>query len=219
MNHFLKSIVSLLFLSSIPLLSCSADEGKSAFVAGKGKDYEILAEPVKTTHPDKIEVAEAFWYGCSHCYHFEPFLEPWVAKLPADVYFIALPVSWGDSTRILHSKMFFTAQQLGKLDTMHAETFKAMSIAPQGFTTEAGIANHFAQYGVAADVFTKTFRSFGVDSLVKQADAKTRSYNVTGTPTLVINGKYKIMGDPKKVLAVADFLIEKERAALAKTQK
>lgn len=220
MRTFLKTLPSIFFLALIPVLSCSAEEGKANFVAGKDRDYEIISTPIKTSDPDRIEVVEAFWYGCSHCYHFEPFLEPWVAKLPADVYFTGLPVAWDNPTRVLHSKLYYTARQLNKLDAMHAATFKAMNLAPHTLNTEDGIAKFFAEHGVTNADFTKTFRSFSVDSQVKQADAKVRSYDITGTPTLIINGKYRIQGAaPKKMLEIADFLINKERQALAEAKK
>jgi thiol:disulfide interchange protein DsbA len=216
----LKKIQCLvLFAVFLPLLSCNADEKLPKYQAGEGKDYEILAIPLRTNDPTKIEVTEAFWYGCSHCFKFEFNLEPWVTKLPKDVYFVGLPVVWDDERRALHAKMYYTALQLHKLDTFHSIIFAAMNINNKTFATEAEIAKFFSDNGVDPKDFAKTFNSFGVDSQVKQASAKVRGYNVTGTPTLIVNGKYKIMGSPEKILEVADFLIEKERAAMKNTKK
>jgi len=209
-----KSARLLFFcLSFFPLIACSAQDALEKYQAGEGKDYEILVTPVRTADPDKIEVAEAFWYGCTHCFHFEPTLEPWIAKLPKDVYFVAVPVVWDDPTRTLHAKMYYTAQQLKKLDTLHSAIYIAMNTANKSFGNEGEIANFFSENGVDPKDFAKTFNSFSVDSLVKQSEAKVRGYGITGTPTIIINGKYKIMGSPERMLDVANFLIEKERKA------
>jgi thiol:disulfide interchange protein DsbA len=56
-----------------------------------GKTYVELANPVPVSEPGKIEVVELFWYGCPHCYAFEPTINPWAEKLPADVNFKRIP--------------------------------------------------------------------------------------------------------------------------------
>jgi thiol:disulfide interchange protein DsbA len=216
---FKKTQFFFLCLFLFPLIACSAQDAPEKYQAGEGKDYEILVTPVRTNNPDKIEVAEAFWYGCPHCYDFEFALEPWVDKLPKDVYFVGVPVVWDDKIRTLHAKMFYTAQQLNKLNDFHSIIYAAMNINKKKFTDEAEIAAFFGEHGVDAKTFSKTFNSFSVDSLVKQSEAKVRGYNVTGTPTVIINGKYKIMGSPEKILEVANFLIEKERKAKKAAKK
>jgi len=127
-------------------------------------------------------------------------------------------VTW-DETRTLHAKMYYTAQLLNKLDTMHGALFAAMNEHKKNFANEAEISEFFVANGVDAATFAKTFNSFSVDSLVKQADSKIRGYNVTGTPTMIVNGKYKIMGSPEKMIDVANFLIEKERSAMKAAKK
>jgi protein dithiol oxidoreductase (disulfide-forming) len=214
LNTLYKKLPAFVFsLMFLPLIACSAQEAPDKYQAGEGKDYEILATPVRTSDPDKIEVAEAFWYGCSHCFHFEPTLEPWITALPKDVYFVGVPVVWDNPTRALHAKMFYTAQQLKKLDTLHSAIFVAMNENNKQFQDEGEIAKFFSDNGVNPKDFARMFNSFGVDSLVKQSEAKVRGYNVTGTPTIIVNGKYKVMGSPEKMIAVANFLIEKERKA------
>lgn len=204
---------TLMCLLFFPLLACGEQASPEKYQAGAGKDYEILVTPVRTANPDKIEVAEAFSYGCSHCFHFEPALATWVTKLPADVHFVRVPVVWDNDIRALHAKMYFTAQQINKLDTLHSAIFNAIHVEKKSLDDEGSIAKFFNDKGVDPKVFAKTFNSFGVDSLLKQSEAKIRGYNVTGTPTVIVNGKYKIMGSPEKILEVANFLIEKERKA------
>jgi protein dithiol oxidoreductase (disulfide-forming) len=203
----------LLCLLLFPLLACGAPEMPEKYKAGAGKDYEVLATPVRTANPDKIEVAEAFSYGCPHCFHFEPAVSAWLVTLPKDVYFVRVPVVWNNEIRALHAKMYFTAQQLNKLDTLHSAIFTAIHVDKKSLDDEGAIAKFFNDNGVDAKTFAKTFNSFSVDSLVKQSEAKIRGFNVEGTPTVIVNGKYKVMGTPEKILDVTNFLIEKERKA------
>ena len=58
------------------------------------KDFTTLKTPINLPRTGKVEVIEFFWYGCPHCFAFEPTIEPWIAKLPADVHFRRVPVQF-----------------------------------------------------------------------------------------------------------------------------
>lgn len=184
-----------------------------------GKDYEVLPAPVITHDKSKVEVVELFWYGCTHCFHFEPMLNAWKAKQADDVDFLRVPAMWNSSMQ-LHAKAFYTAKALGVLDKMHPVIFHAMNVEHNRLRTEDAIAELFAKQGLDAEAFSKTFNSFGVNSQVKLAESRAKSYRLQGTPEMVVNGKYRLStsltGSQEKMLKVADFLIAKERAALAK---
>ncbi|MGI9308442.1 MAG: hypothetical protein ACR2P6_04200, partial [Gammaproteobacteria bacterium] len=78
----------------------------------EGKHYNRLTTAQGTSSPpEKIEVAEIFWYGCPHCYNFEPHIESWKATLPTDVAFVRIPVIWNPTNQI-HARAFYTAQAL-----------------------------------------------------------------------------------------------------------
>ena len=187
-----------------------------------GKHYDILPQPVPSSDPNRIEVVEMFWYGCPHCYHFEPSLKPWVAALPKDVAFVRLPVTWSDDATT-HAKIFYTAKQFHKLEQMHDTIFNTMQIEHKKLTDENEIAALFARFGVDEKSFASTFNSFVVDAAVRQAGELTREYKLTGTPMLVVNGKYTISASrevsQEEMLKIASFLIEKERAEKAKPDK
>ena len=208
----LLAIVSLLLLP----LGVWAQEPAS-FV--EGTQYERLPEPVRTADPTRIEVVELFWYGCPHCFHFEPLLEKWSQALPKDVDFHRSPAMWNRPMAI-HAQAFYAAQALGVLDKMHNPLFNALNVDHKHLETEDELAELFAAHGVKEEDFRKAFNSFGVQASVKQADARARSYRMTGTPEVVVNGKYRVStrtaGNPEGMLKVMDFLIEKERAARAK---
>lgn len=204
----------LLTLSLLAIgLSCSAgDEAPVNYVAGT--HYDVISPPVRALDKDKIEVAEFFWYGCSHCYSFEPMLEAWKKTLPKDVSFRGVPAVWAEKME-LHAKAYYTAEALGVLDTMHPVIFRAMNVDGKQLTSQAEIAALFTANGVSEEDFNKAFNSFGVSSQVRQGIALGKAAKITGTPALIVNGKYHVggrkAGGQAQMLEIVNFLIEKER--------
>ncbi len=182
----------------------------------EGTHYETIAKPVRTADPAKIEVAEVFWYGCPHCYAFEPLLESWMAKLPADVAFVRSPGMW-NAMMETHAQIYYVAQNLGVLDKTHEVVFDAIHQKQNYLQTPEAVRALFVEQGVDPAAFDKAWASFGVTSAVKQAGTRMREYGVNGVPNLIINGKYRVSaGDAvatqADMLKVADFLIAKERS-------
>jgi thiol:disulfide interchange protein DsbA len=194
-----------------------AEDAATTYVAGT--HYDLISPPVRSVSPDKIEVAEFFWYGCIHCYDFELVLEPWKKTLPDDVSFRGIPAVWAEPMK-LHAQAYYAAEALGVLDTMHPVLFQAMNVDGKKLTSQAEIAALFMANGVSEMAFNKAFNSFGVNSQVNQAIATAKAAKLKGTPALMVNGKYYInqqkAGSQADMLKVVDFLIEKERAAAAK---
>ena len=154
----------------------------------EGTHYNRLAQTVRTRDASKIEVVELFWYGCSHCYSFEPIVKRWKSTLPEDVDFWQSPAMWAP-IMATHTKAFFVASNMGVLDTLSPALFAALNIERKKLANEDQLAALFAKHGVDSDAFRKEFNSFGVSRQVKQADARARSYQLQGTPELVVNGK------------------------------
>jgi thiol:disulfide interchange protein DsbA len=178
--------------------------------------YETLDTPQPTQNPDKVEVIEFFWYGCPHCYDFEPILESWVKKLPANVDFIRQPAAFSDLWA-KHAKAFYVAQALGVLDQVHAGLFDALQNKHQKLETEDQLAAFFTAHGVKEADFHEAYNSFLVDTKVRQAAVTPARYGVTGVPVLIVNGKYKVdgksAGSHEKMIEVVNQLIKKEAAA------
>ncbi|BFM10013.1 thiol:disulfide interchange protein DsbA [Simiduia litorea] len=201
----------------VSLVACA--DGKAPEKYQAGVHYTVLDTPVRTADASKIEVTEVFWYGCGHCYHFEPLIQPWKKTLADDVAFVQSPAMWNGAME-LHARAFYVAKALGVSEQMHSPLFEAMNVAGKRLANEAEIQEIFVANGVDADKFTKAFGSFGVTGQVRQADARARSYRITGTPELVVEGKYRVSakeaGGQPQMLEVANFLIEKVRAERAK---
>ena len=181
----------------------------------EGQHFRSLTTAQGTSSsPGKIEVAEVFWYGCSHCYALEPVLSDWVKKLPADVAFVRIPVMWNPVNET-HGRVYYTAVALGKVDQITPAMFRAIHVENRPMTDEKDIQQLFEQNGVSAADFNKTFRSFSVDSQLKRAKDLTLKYGVKGVPLLVINGKYTTEGPEirshEDMLAVTEELLQRER--------
>lgn len=210
----IKQIMLTVSLLVFGICGAVADNAAKTYVAGT--DYDLISPPVRAVDPDKIEVAEFFWYGCSHCYSFEPMLEQWKKTLPDDVSFRGVPAVWRDNME-LHAKAYYTAQVLGVLDPMQMVIFQAMNVDNKPLSSQAEIAALFVANGVSEEDFNKAFNSFGVKSQVSQGIATAKAAKLEGTPALMVNGKYYISsrktGSQANMLKVADFLIAQERAA------
>ncbi|CAK13074.1 thiol:disulfide interchange protein DsbA [Pseudomonas entomophila] len=189
---------------------------QAAEPATAGKEYIELSNPVPVSVPGKIEVVELFWYGCPHCYHFEPTINPWAEKLPKDVNFKRVPAMFGGPWD-KHGQMFLTLEAMGVEHNVHNAVFDAIQNKRMKLMEPEEMADFLATQGVDKDKFLATYNSFAIQGQVKQAKELAKKYEITGVPSLVVNGKYRFdlgtAGGPEGVLNVADQLIAKERAA------
>lgn len=206
-------------LASITLLLASITLPASAqpLLYQEGKHYMPVATEAKTSDPSKVEVMEVFWYGCAHCNQFRPVFEQWAKQQGDDVDIAHTPAMWSKAM-ITHAKVFYTAKALKLQKSMHKEIFDAMHVERKRLTSSKEIFPLFEKHGIDKKTFDKTFDSFGVKSLVNQANTRARGYGITGTPEIVVNGKYRVSartaGSQSEMLKVVEFLIQKERAAL-----
>lgn len=181
-----------------------------------GKEYVELSSPVAVADPARIEVVELFWYGCPHCYQFEPTLNAWVRQLPADVDFKRIPAMFGGLWDV-QGQMFLALQAMGVEQKVHDSIFSAIHNEGKKLASPDEMAQFLAGQGVDKDAFLKAYNSFGVKSQVEKAKKQGMAYQITGVPVMIVNGKYRFdlgsSGGPENTLQVADFLIEKERVA------
>lgn len=185
----------------------------SSFLRADPKGYEIISPAQPTQHPDKIEVIEFFWYGCPHCYSFEPLLDKWSKNLPKNVEFIRQPAAFNELWS-KHAKAYYTAEALGIVDKVHADLFDAIQNKSESLDTEEALAKFFLAHGVNETQFKEAYNSFVVDSKMRQAPLMAARYGITGVPAVIINGKYKtngtLAGSHEKMIEVMDQLIKQE---------
>ncbi|GAA5083072.1 thiol:disulfide interchange protein DsbA/DsbL [Lysobacter panacisoli] len=182
-----------------------------------GTDYvEIAGGQTYEPTGGKIEVVEVFGYTCPHCAHFEPLVEAWKAKQPADVKFIAVAAPFGGYW-VPYAKAFYTAQAMGVLDKSHEAMFTAIhvdrTLPVQPLPTNDQIAGFYAKYGVDPKQFASTMSSFAIDAKLKRAQQFISRSGVDGTPSIVVAGKYKVIGKGfEDMLRITDHLVAQERA-------
>ena len=182
----------------------------------EGQHYQTLTPPVAVGRGSDVMVTEFFWYGCGHCYTFEPMLTAWGKQLPEEVVLQPSPAVWNDPMR-MHAKAYYIAEVLGVKETLHPVIFDAMHVQRKRLVSRLELRDLFEDNGVDPAQFDKAFDSFGVDSQVRQADARARSAKISGTPSLMVAGKYLIetraAGSQTNMLEIARYLIDKELAA------
>jgi thiol:disulfide interchange protein DsbA len=183
----------------------------------EGIEYKRISPAQPTITKNKIEVIELFWYGCSHCYNFEPHLLKWLAKKPDNVVFYRIPAifnpTWG-----LHARAFYSAKSLGLFEEakedFHQAFFDEIHKRKKRLKTKKAIQAFFARFGVSKEDFENTFDSFSVNTKVNRAIVLSKRYKVEGVPTIIINGKYRtdgpLAGGRKGIIKVLNFLIKKE---------
>ena len=200
-----------------PVDKAEADKGDWKYT--EGADFRRMTTAQGTSSPpDKIEVAEVFWYGCGHCYNFDPLIAKWNASKPDNVAFVRIPVIW-NPTNQAHARLMYTAEALGVLDKLHGEVFKAIHESGKTLTSEADMIALFAKVGVDEAAFREAFNSFGVTSAVKRAENLTRRYGIKSVPVIVVNGKYATDAPNIKtfddMLAVTNELVAREESELS----
>ena len=180
----------------------------------EGRDYVRLSTPVATSTPGKIDVIEFFWYGCPHCNSFEPMLDAWVHKLPSDVAFRRVPVSF-TAMHELHARMFYAIEALGLLETLHRRVFAAMHVQRKRLDKEADILAFVAEQGADRAKFADAMKSFGVATKMRQARSLSDGYKIDGVPALGVHGRFYTSGSLanglERSLLVSDHLIQLAR--------
>lgn len=192
----------------------------------EGKDYFLVEPPQPTSTGDKVEVLEVFSFGCPACYQFNPTMKKIAESLPKNAAVAYLPASFrADEDWPLFQRAYYTAQALGIEEKSHDAMFNAVW-GPKGALAardEAGkplhhtleeVAQFYSAYGVKAEDFVATANSFSISTKMKRADAYVKASGTDSTPTLVVNGKYRLTGQSAgsldKLMAIVQYLVQKE---------
>ena len=183
-----------------------------------GKDYvEISGGQAFTPVAGKVEVAEVFGYTCPHCAQFQPLIDSWKGKQPADVNVISVPAAFGGYW-VTYARAFFAAEALGVLDKSHDAMFNALHVARSLSleSTPEQIGQFYAQFGVDPKTFASTMKGFAVETKLNRAKQFAMRSKVEGTPSLVVNGKYLVNVDERGyevMFNTVEHLVARERAA------
>ncbi len=193
-------------------------EAATPGAAEAGKNYFLIDPPQPTASGDRIEVLEVFSYACVHCAHFQPYADEAKSKLPADAQFSYMPAIFNAQWEAF-ARAFYTAQSLGLLDKTHQAMFDAVHRDKRQFRSFDDIAAFYGEHGADVEKFKKTAESFEVESKLARSRDLVPKFGVDGTPTIIINGKYRITGASAggypQLVALIDTLVKKEQAAKA----
>jgi thiol:disulfide interchange protein DsbA len=213
MTRQLPSLLLLLFLQ-LPLLASAQQPPGIAPV--EGRDYVVIPGGQRwSSADDRIEVAEIFAYTCHHCADFQPLLDAWKRRQPADVRVSYVPAAFSPGDN--YGRACFAAQRLGVLDKLHAPLFRAIHDAqtvPMSHASADELAAFARGEGIDAAKFKAAMASPAVDAMMQRARAFAIASGLRGTPTLVVDGKYRVQAaSHEQALRVAEQLVAMERAA------
>ncbi len=208
----MKRLVTLLFAT---LISSLAFSGLSlAADPREGRDFKTISPPLASPR-DKIEVIEFFSYGCNHCSDFHPLISKWAEKLPKDVSFRRIPVSFNRPEWARLSKIYYALEATGDLAKLDAAVFIAIHEQRVQFKTDEAVVAWAASKGADAKKFGEAMGAFSMQAKIQRADQDASAARIGGVPSLAVDGKYLInseaAGNYEELLKLTDSVIAKAR--------
>ena len=201
------------FVRTLAAVAAALTLAAPALAQTAGKDYTPVEPPQATDNPAKVEVIEFFSYGCPHCNDFHPLISAWSAKLPADVTFRRIPVTFNRAAWANIARLFYALEATGDLARLDGEVFKAIHGERLNLFEDKALNEWVAKKGVDPKKFSEAFSSFGVMSKVKRGDQMAQAFRIQGVPAVAVDGKYLVGGkDFNETLSIADKLIAKARS-------
>lgn len=200
----MKKLFVLLFLVFNSAL-VSAEEYK------EGVHYKTF--PQQLSYNDKIQVQEFFWYGCPHCYSFEPFLKQWKKSKSTDVDFVRVPAIFRPEWEV-QARTYYALSNMGVIEDVHGKIFDELHKNKKQLNTLPLMTAFLEKNGVDKEKFMNEYKSFSVDGMVRKAKKKQNTFKIQGVPSVVINGKYistgSMAGSYDNLIKIIDYLVKKE---------
>lgn len=182
----------------------------------EGKNYQVISPAVATHSGDKVEVVEVFSYACPHCAHFQPYAEKIKAGLPEGAVYVYKPAVFSQQWEP-YARGYLAAKAMGIAAESHQALFDALHRDRKPIRTLADLGKFYSQFGVDAGEFVSTAESFVITSQLQQDVTWEREARVAGTPTIIIDGKYRLesseAGGNEQMVKLTEYLVRKELAA------
>ena len=223
---------AMLTLTLSALLAMSAAvTARAAQTWTEGVNYFLIdpPRPMSVQPKGKVEVTEVFSYACPACNIFQPTMHKLKASLPPNAVLGYLPASFNPTEDWpMFQLAFITAQTLGVDQKTHDTMFDAVwkggdlavadpathSLKSRMPTLEDAAKFYNKQAGVPVDKFIATSKSFAVDMKVRTDEDLLQAYRIDRTPTIVVNGRYRLhvesAGDPNRLIELVNYLVAKE---------
>lgn len=214
MTRFLAPLLLALFTVS----ACAAEQAPPAPEWKEGENYFLIDPPVATSSGDRIEVLEVFSYACPHCASFQPYAGQIRERLPDHAAFQGMPAIFNAQWEPF-ARAYYTAQSLGVLERTHQPLFDALHQEGRPLRSINDLAGFYASHGVDEDKFLDASGSFEVESKMRRSMDVVRQAGVDGTPSVIVNGKYRVTGASAggfpQVVDLVLWLVAKEHSAKA----
>ena len=177
----------------------------------KVTDSDIMA-----SNPSKVIVHKFFKYICGHCMEMTPLIDDLIqSKYQAEVEYVKVPVS-GDGVKLLHAKLFFLKHKANTSDNLDSLLFTLTDMhKKEGYEIEQQKESYkgfFSRYGITGEQFDTFLMSQEVQDSLDVAANTMKALDVTGTPTIVVGGKYRIntdyFNDDHDIMPLVEYLIE-----------
>ncbi len=179
-----------------------------------GRDYLRLDPPRAVASGDKIEVIEFFYYGCPVCYELEPKLSRWFFNGPGSVALRRVPALSSDNWDNF-AKLFYTLEAMGQLPRLHWPVYDNFHFNGIKLNEEAAMAGWVSNNGLDRQKFIDTYRSPEIQAKLVAARGMTQSYEITGVPSIVVDGKFltsaRMTGSTRELVRVVEQLVELAR--------
>ena len=209
-----------LFTSMVVCIALAATADISTAAPQLNVDYRLIAQqPVPAG--SKIEVIDFFWYGCPHCFRLQPAFEAWRKRMPADVTLRHIPVILHDNWAP-HAQIFYTLVALGELERLHQEVYHGYHVENLYMSKPDVMETWAVDHGIKREKWLAAYGSTEVAQQVVQAKALTAQYEIQGTPSLVVDGRYLTSGsmvnEEADLIPILDQLIRLARAQRTKAK-
>lgn len=201
--------------ASLALLAPAGAQAQSlsGVALAPGKNYRTIAQQ-PLVDPARIEVIDFFFYGCPYCNTMRPALEKWRKALPADVLFRRVPAVRRDSWAPL-ARTYYTLEALGEAERLHEEVYKSYHDEQLSMSQRDVMADWAQRRGIERNRWLAVYDSEEIGRKVEEARKATDAYDIQGTPSIVVNGRYLTSGgmtdDVHLVVPIADELVRLAR--------
>ena len=208
----MKRLVNLVFatLMSVVMLPGLAFAAEPQV----GKEFKMIS-PALASPKDKIEVVEFFSYACNHCSDFHPIISQWAAKLPKDVSFRRVPVTFNRPEWARLSKIYYALEATGDLTKLDAAVFNAIHEQRVQFKTDEAVFSWVASKGADAKKFGEAFSGFSMQTRIQRADQDASAARIGGVPSLAVDGKFLVNNEAassyEDLLRITDSVVAKVR--------
>lgn len=222
MKHLASLRTLTLFAGLLLTAACTAQSSTSASAPyTEGDQYVTLPAPYQRYSSEgKVEVAEVFSYACIHCAEFSPIAEKLKKSLPPGVKFELVPAPFSDEW-LPFARAYYAADKLGVVDRTHLQLFQAKFVQNYPMNSLDDLADFYASQGVNRAEFMRLANSPEATAKLKADLNLIRKWGVDGTPTLVIDGKYRVtqVKTLDELSKVAQWLAKRELDAANKAGK